>query len=101
MSTKTIAVVPSVNPIFNPQDLLPIEEVARRLHADPAWVREKVRRRCSNPIPVYNLGRHLLFDWTQVSAWIRSTPRPIHAAHRRRTKAQIEVTEKKSVKKAA
>jgi len=99
VSTKTLAVVPSVNPIFNPEDLLPIEEVARRLHVDAAWVREKVRRRCSNPIPVYNLGRHLLFDWTQVSEWIRSTPRPIHAAHRRRTKKQIESDNK--LKRAA
>ena len=46
MSTKTLAVVPSVN-IFNPEDLLPIGEVARRLHVNVAWVREKVRR----PIP--------------------------------------------------
>lgn len=98
MSTKTLAVIPSVNP-FNPQDLLPIEEVSRRLHVDVAWVREKVRRRCPNPIPVYNLGRHLLFDWTQVSAWIRSTPRPIHAAHRRRTKEQIEKDRKLKVMK--
>ena len=45
---------------FNPADLLPLEEVARRLHVDVAWVREKVRRRCPNPMPVYNLGRHLL-----------------------------------------
>ena len=71
---------------FNPEDLLPIEEVARRLHADVPWVREKVRRRCSCPIPVYNLGRHLLFDWRQVSEWIRNSPRPAHAAHIRRWK---------------
>ncbi len=90
MSTKTLAVVPSVNPIFNPEDLLPIEEVARRLHADVSWVREKCRRRCPSPIPVYNLGRHLLFDWAQVSEWIRKSPRPVHAPHRRRTKKQIE-----------
>ena len=66
---------------FNPGDLLSIEEVARRLHTDVAWVREKCRRRCPNPIPVFNLGRHLLFDWVQVSAWIRNSPRPVHARH--------------------
>jgi len=73
---------------FNPADLLPIEEIARRLHADIAWVREKTRRRCSNAIPVYNLGRHLLFDWLQVSEWIRNTPRPVHARHVRRKKSE-------------
>ncbi len=73
---------------FNDEDLLPIEELARRLHHDVAWVREKCRRRCPNPIPVFNVGRHLLFDWTQVSEWIRSTPRPIHARHVRRKKLE-------------
>jgi len=60
-----------------------IEEVARRLHADVPWVREKIRRRCPNPMPVFNLGRHLVFDWAQVVEWVRKSPRPIHAAHRR------------------
>lgn len=69
-----------------PENLVPIEELAKRLHQTEAWVREKCRRRCPNPIPVYNLGRHLLFDWTQVSEWIRSCPRPVHARHVRRKK---------------
>jgi len=92
---------------FNPEDLLPIEEIARRLcksmtlEEGVAWVREKVRRRCPNPIPVYNLGRNLLFSWPEVSEWIRNTPRPIHSAHRRRTKEHIEATEKKLAKKVA
>src|SRR6266481_3531321 len=97
MSRKTAAVatpVPFVE--FNPADLLPIEELARRLHSDVAWVREKTRRRCQNPIPVYNLGRHLLFDWTQVSEWIRNSPRPVHARHKRRMKQQIEATKKRA-----
>jgi excisionase family DNA binding protein len=71
---------------FNPADLLSIEEVAARLKTNVAWVREKIRRRCSNPMPVYNLGRHLLFDWQQVSEWIRNCPRPVHGRHVRRTK---------------
>jgi hypothetical protein len=79
---RKLFVAPSAE--FNAEDLLPIAEVARRLHADVAWVREKCRRRCPNPIPVYNLGRHLLFDWRQVSEWIRNCPRPIHAPHVRR-----------------
>lgn len=71
---------------FNPADLLSIEEVAARLKTDIGWVREKIRRRCSNPMPVYNLGRHLVFDWQQVSEWIRNCPRPVHAPHIRREK---------------
>ena len=71
---------------FNPSDLLSIEEVAARLKTDVAWVREKIRRRWSNPMPVYNVGRHLLFDWQQVSEWIRNCPRPVHGPHIRRKK---------------
>ena len=85
-TSPTIAFPPPLE--FNPVDLLPIEEVARRLHADVAWVREKCRRRCPNPIPVYNLGRHLLFNWADVSEWIRNTPRPIHARHVRKKKLE-------------
>jgi len=69
-----------------PEDLISIEELAKRLHTDVQWVREKCRRRCPNPIPVWNLGRHLLFDWVQVSEWIRNSPRPVHAYHKRRKK---------------
>ena len=93
---KNVSVVPIVPVEFNAEDLLPIAEVARRLHVDVAWVREKCRRRCPNPIPVYNLGRHLLFDWRQVSEWIRNCPRPIHAPHKRRTKERIELVKKRA-----
>jgi hypothetical protein len=77
-----------------PENLITIQEMARRLRPDlseeggVSWVREKCRRRCSNPIPVFNLGRHLMFDWIQVSEWIRSSPRPVHARHRRRKKSE-------------
>jgi hypothetical protein len=68
-----------------PEDeFISIEEVARRLHADVNWVREKIRRRCPNPLPAFNVGRHLLFDWSQVAQWVRNSPRPAHARHRRR-----------------
>lgn len=88
MNSK-LAVVPAPIP---PENLLTIEEMAKRLRPDVpaekgiAWIREKSRRRCPNPIPAYNLGRHLMFDWVQVSEWIRNSPRPIHAAHKRRWK---------------
>ena len=83
MATKKLAVtaLSASAPLFNPDDLLPIEEVARRLHTDVSYVREKIRRRCPNPLPTYNIGRHLLFHWPAVCAWIANSPRPVHAAH--------------------
>lgn len=81
VGTKTSGTSPAA---FNPSDLLAIDEVARRLHADIEWVRAKVRRRSPNPMPVYNLGRHLLFSWPEVCEWIRHSPRPVHAPHIRR-----------------
>jgi hypothetical protein len=95
MAPKNISVVPRTGEI-PPENLIPIEELAKRLHQTESWVREKCRRRCPNPIPVYNLGRHLLFDWVQVSEWIRNSPRPIHTRHHRRKK-----TNDTSLKKVA
>jgi hypothetical protein len=85
MPQKNSVVVPGPAE-FNPTDLLSIEEVAARLKADVAWVREKIRRRCPNPMPVKNLGRHLLFYWPDVCEWIRNCHRPVHAPHIRRKK---------------
>ena len=95
MAPKNVSVVLPTGEIA-PENLIPIEELAKRLHQNESWVREKCRRRCPNPIPVYNLGRHLLFDWVQVSEWIRNSPRPIHARHHRREK-----TNDTSLKKVA
>jgi hypothetical protein len=84
---------------IRPEDLITIQEMARRLRPDLtesegiAWVREKCRRRSPNPIPVFNLGRHLMFDWIQVSEWIRNSPRPIHAAHKRRWRKKPQTLE--------
>src|SRR5690349_12640069 len=90
---KSVAIfsLPTSAPLFNPDDLLSIDEVAARLRTDVSWVREKIRRRCPNPMPVHNLGRHLLFHWPAVCAWIADCPRPVHAAHppRRRKKPQM------------
>ncbi len=86
---KPVAVLQSNSaPLFNPDDLLPIGEIARRLHTHVSWVREKIRRRCPNPMPVHNLGRHLLFSWPSVCAWIANCPRPVHAAHPPRRKVK-------------
>ena len=82
--SKTSGTSPSI--VAPAEQFISIEEVASRLHADVTWVREKIRRRSPNPLPVFNLGRHLVFDWAQVVEWVRKSPRPIRAAHRRRAK---------------
>ena len=84
------AVAVPISAPFSPDDLISIEELAKRLHNTEAWVREKIRRRCQNPIPVMNAGRHLLFDWIQVSEWLRNLPRPTHAHHIRRKKSETK-----------
>lgn len=81
---KKIVVAAAASASSASTPFLSIEEVAARLRADVGWVREKIRRRCPNPMPVFNLGRHLLFDWAQVEQWVRNSPRPVHAAHKRR-----------------
>jgi hypothetical protein len=68
------------------EPFLSIEEVAERLRTDVGWVREKIRRRCPNPLPAFNLGHHLVFDWAQVEEWVRSSQRPTHAVPKRRKK---------------
>jgi hypothetical protein len=75
-------------PVKNPDDLLSIDEVAARLRTSVGWVREKIRRRSPNPMPVRNLGRHLLFYWPSVSAWIASSERPTRAPRRRKKKGK-------------
>src|SRR5438094_7656500 len=81
MASNRPSAHPLSAPAFNPNDLLSINEVAARLRTEVSWVREKSRRRCPNPMPVHNLGRHLLFHWPAVCAWIANSPRPVHAAH--------------------
>ena len=91
MAVRKNASAPAVVPLPHvaPADqFISIEEVALRLHTDVGWVREKIRRRCPNPMPVFNLGRHLVFDWGQVAQWVRNSPRPRHAAHKRRKKPE-------------
>ncbi len=77
----------SPGPTTPADQFISIEEVSHRLHADVAWVREKIRRRSPNPMPVFNLGRHLVFDWAQVVEWVRTTGRGVaHMKHHRTRK---------------
>jgi predicted DNA-binding transcriptional regulator AlpA len=87
LSSKIIAAAPAVE---TATPFLSIEEVAERLRTDVPWVREKIRRRCPNPMPVFNLGRHLVFSWPDVEQWVRNTSRPVHSAHGRRKAARTK-----------
>jgi len=88
---------PTYVPYSKPENIMVAERVAQLLRPDlspevgRAWVQEKCRRRCPNPMPVRNVGRHLLFDWVLVSEWIASSPRPVHATHVRSKKKKTMV----------
>jgi len=60
--TTVVSALMSSSAAIPPENLIAIEELANGLQKPVGWVREKCRRRCPNPIPVHNLGRHLLFD---------------------------------------
>ncbi len=65
-STVTASVSPQPDIV-----ILTKEQIAARLQVPPAWVYEKTRRRCINPIPVMKIGRYLRFDWAVVVDWLR------------------------------
>lgn len=94
-----------VNP-YSPEDALSIEQVAAWLRPGVsegiAWVREKIRRRCANPIPVRNMGHALLFSKIEITNWLQNLERPRHAAHPpRRKKKQIDAGIAVAKRKAA
>ena len=53
------------------ETLLTAEQLAAYLQVDPAYVFEKTRSRCPNPIPAIRLGaRSLRFKMSDIQAWI-------------------------------
>jgi excisionase family DNA binding protein len=61
--------------VVSPSDILTPIEVAKRLKVTKAWVYEKMRSTCANPLPCYRVGRYLRFNWVDVSAWLESVKR--------------------------
>jgi hypothetical protein len=57
-----------------PDDIIDVVELARRLKLSVHWVYARTRKGVENPIPTLQAGRHLRFDWGEVSAWLRSKP---------------------------
>jgi excisionase family DNA binding protein len=52
------------------QGLLTVEEVAELLHVPISWVYERTRRRSSDRIPGFRLGKYWRFREADISAWI-------------------------------
>jgi hypothetical protein len=71
------------------EDFLTDEIIAEKLHQTVEWVNSMCRRRCSNPIPFHNVGNRRLFLWSEVYAWVVSSPKVVHSRHRRRTKTEV------------
>jgi excisionase family DNA binding protein len=59
---------------LKPENILTVEELAKRLKTSKNWVYEKTRDRgqYGEPLPVLKMGRFLRFDWEDVSRWLRS-----------------------------
>jgi len=55
---------------LDPQSLLTIEEVAGLLQLPISWVYERTRRRSSDRIPGFRLGKYWRFRHAEVLAWI-------------------------------
>jgi excisionase family DNA binding protein len=52
------------------QSLLTIEEVAELLNVPVSWVYERTRRRSSDRIPGFRLGKYWRFREADVLAWL-------------------------------
>jgi Helix-turn-helix domain len=51
-------------------EILTPEELAERLKVSVAWITEKRRPRCPNPIPALPIGKQIRFDWDAVIKWL-------------------------------
>lgn len=56
-------------------DLVGAAEIAARLHVEPTAVHKWHRRHGDFPAPVARLRAGLVWDWSDVEAWARSTGR--------------------------
>jgi excisionase family DNA binding protein len=61
---------PSSRQPVSSHELLTVEEVAVKLHVPPSWVYGHTRRRATNRIPGFRLGKYWRFREADVNAWI-------------------------------
>jgi excisionase family DNA binding protein len=52
-------------------ELLTVSETAKLLKVPPSWVYERTRRRGTDQIPHFKLGKYLRFSKTDVLLWIQ------------------------------
>jgi excisionase family DNA binding protein len=52
------------------RSLLTVEDVAALLKVPPSWVYERTRRRASDRIPGFRLGKYWRFREADVLAWL-------------------------------
>ena len=75
MSAKKAVAVPAVVAPIQPEDILTLQEVADRLKFSTRQVYELTRQRAKRPLPMYRAGKRLLFNWLDVSTWLREGSR--------------------------
>ena len=63
--------LPLVEPV---PEILGPDDVAKLLGVNVAYVFEKTRSRCANPLPSHSLGRYLRFFRHEVLAWVVDQP---------------------------
>jgi excisionase family DNA binding protein len=64
-----LAAMPANRAPVEPADILTPAELAKRLKLPLSWV---YKQSAKGSIPVLRCGGYLRFDWTAVSAWLRS-----------------------------
>jgi excisionase family DNA binding protein len=60
--------------------LLTVNEVAELLHVPVSWVYGRMRRRCTERLPGFRLGKYWRFSKLEVLAWVASQRGGHHAA---------------------
>jgi hypothetical protein len=73
------------------EDIITPEELATRLKVTLAWIYEKRRPRCKNPIPAIPMGRGAMrFKWQTVVKWLEEQARAdTQSIERRRNTVQV------------
>jgi excisionase family DNA binding protein len=60
--------------------LLTVNEIAELLHVPVSWVYGRVRKRCTECLPGFRLGKYWRFSKREVLAWVASQRGVHHAA---------------------
>jgi hypothetical protein len=77
-------------------EILTPEELAERLKVTVAWITEKRRPRCPNPIPAIPIGKQIRFDWGSVVKWLEECAAADAESLKQRRTTHSKRTKKKS-----